>query len=115
MQQIKILPFIRKIFISVDDVLKEKFTDYNLSQRKGLNFSLVLWFYQPMLSELILSKSKLVPKIDGNFAHIVDLIKFFMMKKAIHSGGMDKENKLLECFEEIKGKLFYFFVGNQKN
>lgn len=42
MQQIKILPFIRKIFISVDDVLKEKFTEYKLNQRKGLNFSLVL-------------------------------------------------------------------------
>jgi hypothetical protein len=67
-----------------------------------------------MLRELILSKSKLVPKIDGNFAHIVDLIKFYMMRKPIPSCGMDKDNKLLECFGEIKGKLFYFLWGVRK-
>jgi hypothetical protein len=67
-----------------------------------------------MLKELILSKSKLVPKIDGNFAHIVDLIKYFMMRKAIPSGGMDKDDKL-GSFGDPNGKLFYFFAGNEKN
>lgn len=67
-----------------------------------------------MLRELILSKSKLVPKIDGNFAHIVDLIKFYMLRKAIPSGGMDKDNKLHEFFGDIKGKLFIFLWGIRK-
>jgi hypothetical protein len=68
-----------------------------------------------MLKELILAESKEVKKIDGNFAHIVDLIKFYMMRKPIPiQSGMDKDNKLGECFGYIKGKLFYFLWGIRK-
>jgi hypothetical protein len=69
-----------------------------------------------MLSELVWTKSEEVPNINGNFAHIADLIKFYMMRKAIPiQSGMDKENKLGDCFGDVKGKLFCFLWGINKN